>query len=253
MQSVATSSSLVSIALLTVSFALLAQQVEPPTSPPKETPPVGLTETPAIVSRAAHSREWQWVERWVDENGTTNEFTHGFTEIGSGACWWDGKAWQDTVPAFAPAKGNPGFVVERAATQVAVAADISVAGSVTIVTPEGRTLRSTPSFLVFTDRATGKSLRVAEVKSAQGELVEPNVVLWRDAVVDNAGRPLGDYRVVFTAAAVEADVVWRKQLPDPATFGMPPETTDVSVYTEFFGTEPTAIVAQVRLLRFLGR
>ncbi len=244
MQSVSTPRSLVSIALLTVSFALLAQQVEPPTNPPKETPPVGLTETPAIVSRAAHSREWQWVERLVDENGTTNEFTHGFTEIGSGACWWDGKAWQDTVPAFTPAKGNPGFVVERAATQVAVAADISVAGSVTIVTPEGRTLRSTPSFLVFTDRATGKSLRVAEVKSAQGELVEPNVVLWRDAVVDNAGRPLGDYRIVFTAAAVEADVVWRKQLPDPAAFGMPPETTDVSVYTEFFGTEPTAIVAQ---------
>lgn len=61
------------------------------------------------------------------------------------------------------------------------------------MTPEGRTLRSTPSFLVFTERTTGKSLRVAEVKSAHGELVEPNEVLWRDTVVDNAGRPLGDY------------------------------------------------------------
>ena len=51
MRSVSTPRSLVSIALLTVSSALSVQQVAPPSSPPKETPPVGLRDTGHRVAR----------------------------------------------------------------------------------------------------------------------------------------------------------------------------------------------------------
>ena len=71
---------------LCLAVVLAAQQTDPAADPTKDAPPAELSETPAVVSRTAHTREWQWVERLVDETGTTNEVLHGFTEIGTGAC-----------------------------------------------------------------------------------------------------------------------------------------------------------------------
>lgn len=82
---------------------------------------------------------------------------------------------------------------------------------------------------------SGQSIRIADVKSSRGEIIAAGTVLYPDAFDTVAA----DVRAVYSAASFEFDVILRRQLPDPALFGLHPETTDVEVYTEFFETQPT--------------
>ncbi|HRI15836.1 MAG TPA: hypothetical protein PLX89_22795, partial [Verrucomicrobiota bacterium] len=92
-----------------------------------------------------------------------------------------------------------------------------------------------PTLLAYVDRATGQSVQVAALKSSLGEQVAAGTILYSDAF-DSVSASV---RAVYRASGFECDVILHRQLPDPALFGLNPDTTDVAVYTEFFGTQPT--------------
>ncbi|MEN9676023.1 MAG: hypothetical protein RIS76_1919, partial [Verrucomicrobiota bacterium] len=218
---------LAGIVFVPAAESAVAQATQPPSAEG------GVRGVPSIVERGPHDRMWQWTEAETNEFGTELVATNSFTEVATGLHFrGDNGAWQETVAAFEVV--GDGFVAARGLHQVALANDLSVAGAVTLVTPEGQTLRSTPTLLAFVDRSTGESVRIGDLKASRGELVEPNIVLYPDAFDTVAA----DVRAVYTAAGFECDVVLRRQLPDPAAFGMNPDTTELAVYTEFLDTQP---------------
>ena len=222
--------------------ALMAlQAAEPPTDPKGR--PDGtriLSEGPLeVVDRGGHHRAVRWTTRTVDAAGVTETLTNSYTEVASGLHFVDEKGvWQESVAEFVPTRD--GFLAARGPHQVALSRNLHSEGAVTVVTPEGQTLRSTPTLLAYVDRVTGESVRLADLHPTKGQLIAPNVVLYPDAFDSVAA----DVRAVYTIGAFEFDVVLRRQLPDPAKFGMDPATTDLAVYTEFFDTRPTAKHAQ---------
>jgi len=142
-------------------------------------------------------------------------------------------SFPNSFPRLAAAAG--GFLATRGPHQVALAEDLSTPGAVLVVTADGQTLRSVPVLLAYVDRATGQSVRLADLKPSRGELIAANTVLYSDAFDTLEA----DVRAVYTAADFECDVILRRQPMDPAFFGLSPDTTDLAVYSELFETQPT--------------
>jgi hypothetical protein len=140
--------------------------------------------------------------------------------------------WQDTVPAFESSAG--GFTAARGLHQVALGNDVSLPGAVTLVTPDGKILRSAPSALAYIDRVSGKIVQLASVQSSQAVLADTNVVVWENAF----DLLQADVRAKNTAAGFECDVVLRRKLPAPATLGLNPDSVELAVFTEWIGGQP---------------
>jgi len=195
-----------------------------------------LEEVPAVLERGPHHRVETWTERVTLEDGSTLDMPHTYTVLSTGMHWRESEAdeWQDTVAEFVPVAG--GFVASRGPHQVAVSDDLFVEGAVTVVSPEGVEWRSTPLSLAMRD-GQGNVVVLAEARATPGVMVAPNAVLFQDAFDGIAA----DVRVIYTAAAVECDVVLRERLPDPALLGLDTATTEVVVLTEVYGSAPTAV------------
>ncbi|MCW5558430.1 MAG: hypothetical protein KIT22_11440, partial [Verrucomicrobiae bacterium] len=191
-----------------------------------------------VVEREADSRVVEWYSTTVDEMGQSLVLTNRYTEVATGLHWLDAQGqWQNTVAELVPVAG--GFLATQGPHQVALSEDLSTPGAVTLVTSDGKTLRSHPVLLAYVDRATGRSVRLADLKPSRGELVAANTVLYSDAFDTLAA----DVRAVYTASGFECDVILRRQPIDPAFFGLNPDTTDLAVYSEFFETRPTNLEA----------
>jgi hypothetical protein len=102
-------------------------------------------------------------------------------------------------------------------------------GIVEVRTPEGLVLRSRVMGLCYlTD--TGKSVLIAELKQSTGELLHPNMVIFRDAFDDVAADVVYEY----TRSSFEQSIVIRQRLPPPADYGFAAdENVGVAVLTEF--------------------
>lgn len=196
-----------------------------------------MTESaPVMVEQGADFRVVEWVTATTDESGDKLSITNRYTEVATGLHYRDEQGQlQETVAEFVAVPD--GFVAARGPHQVALSTELTVPGAVTVVTADGQTLRSSPALLAFTDRVSGESVLLAEVQSSRAEQIEPGTVLYAN-VLDSVP---ADLRTVYTAAGFECDLILREPLPDPAQYGMNPDTTDVEVYTEFFGSRPTAV------------
>ncbi|HAB17910.1 MAG TPA: hypothetical protein DCE44_15825, partial [Verrucomicrobiales bacterium] len=224
----------VSIGLIGVAqlHAQLAQQAQPASEARAEVVPV-------VLERGADYRVVEWVQAATDEAGDPITATNQFTMVASGLHYLDSEGqWRETVSEFVPVEN--GFVAARGPHQVALSSDIATPGAVTVVTAEGQTLTSNPTLLAYVDRATGQSVHLAALKSSRGEQVEAGTILYADAF----DLVSASVRAVYRASGFECDVILHRQLPDPAQFGLNPETTDLAVYSEFFGTQPSAAVAR---------
>ncbi len=121
----------------------------------------------------------EWLPRETTVTGEEPVSTNSYTEIATGLHYPGPKGeWLETVAEFVPVAG--GYLAARGPHQVALSTDLSTPGAVTIVTPDGRTLRSTPTLLAYVDRVSGKSVRLANLKPSKGELTAPDVVLYPD-------------------------------------------------------------------------
>lgn len=189
--------------------------------------------TASVLERGPHHRIVQWTRNAGDDSGRSRAFTNQYTEVASGLHYQDSSGqWQETIPEFISVGG--GFVAARGPHQVALATNINAPGAITILTPEGGTLHSTPTLIAYMDQSTGESVRLAGLRSALGELISSNTVLYVDAF-DNLD---ADVRATYTITGFECDVILRKQLPDPAALGLNPATTDVAIYSEWPAAVP---------------
>jgi len=195
----------------------------------------GSTSRAAVVlERGADYRILEWPVPSLDQAGHPLILTNRYTELATGLHYRNESGeWQETVAELVPIAG--GFMATRGPHQVALTSELTTPGALTVVTSDGLTLRSSPTLLAYWDRAAQSGVRLAQLQPSTGLLLAANTVQYPNAF----DRVSADVRAVYTAAGFECDVILRAQLPDPALFGLNPDTTDLEIYTEHFATQPT--------------
>jgi RHS repeat-associated protein len=164
-------------------------------------------------------------------------------ELGTGMNYWDGRKWAPSEATFALAPDA--FVADRMNFRVRLEANLNTVGGVTVVTPEGTVLRSSPIGLGLYDPVTGESLVIASVADCEGVQVADNTVVYENAFAGVCANVV--YHV--EAASFEQDVVLTGKL-DPAAYGFDPETAQLQIFTEFYGApEPERVRRPLRVER----
>jgi hypothetical protein len=157
-------------------------------------------------------------------------------ELASGLNFWTGSAWSPSDPVFS-IKGDR-FIAERVQCRASVNADLNVEGAVTLTTPGGIVLRSTPVALVIANRASGEAQLVASVTNSIGELVSSNEIVFPNALVGPG--VCVDITYVVDRGSFEQNLVFYGRL-DPRDFGFAESDfpdLDIRLLTEFYGAPP---------------
>src|SRR5204862_3454002 len=93
--------------------------------------------------RTGDWREWLKVETISDESGRpVTRTSRAFVELATGMSYWDGQQWMESESTFDTT--SDGFAATRMQHKVRLGGNIKQLGAVTLTTPDGNTLRSTP-------------------------------------------------------------------------------------------------------------
>ena len=123
-------------------------------------------------------------------------------ELGTGMNYWDGTQWKPSNPSFSAANGE--FVAGQVQHQVHLGNDLAVGGAVTVRTPEGILLHSTPLALALYDTASGDFQVISTVTSCTSTLVSSNEVMYMDAF---SGGVCASVIYTITAGTFHQDVL----------------------------------------------
>jgi hypothetical protein len=102
-------------------------------------------------------------------------------------------------------------------------------GTVDLLTPDRKRLRSQPIGIAYTEKSSGKSVFIAEIVDSTGELHAENEVIYPKCF-DSID---ADVRYRHSLSGLEQDVIFREQLPRPEEFGFDSRETYLEVWTEF--------------------
>ena len=182
-----------------------------------------------------HSHREQFVRHFLDSNGAELVVTNTYTVLESGMHYQEDGQWKNTEATFE--EFPSGFVARHGPHKAIIARRLGTQTVVDLLSAAGHRLQSAPHFLAYQDKNTGQQQSLARVRPVEGQLVNPNTILFEDAF-DGI---LADVRVVYKLGGLECDVVLRQQLPDPTELGLDPLNTVFQVYTEFTDTEATVV------------
>src|SRR3989475_738042 len=187
---------------------------------------------PVAVDAGPHHRTWQTVRIQLDERGRQVATTNSYVELATGM-----NVWSETEGKWVAASDeielvNGGAVAARTQHKLTFLPNLNDPDPpIDLYLPDGRPLRSKIVGLAYTERDTGKSIFISEVKDSVGQVVGRNQVVYPDAFQSIKA----DVRYTVTQCFLEQDVILREQLPDPAAMGLNPKTARLEVWTEFFG------------------
>jgi hypothetical protein len=194
-----------------------------------------------VVERGSFHRTIEETRTVVDKVGHSSVKRSRYTEIASGMHYRNAKTgqWEESRAVFEV--GPKGATAERMPTQVVIAPDISEDGAVEMVLSDGQRFRSNPVFISFRDTQTGKAVIVAHVKPCELLSLEPNVIVFADALTGIKAALRYTIGVRGTPGTLEQDLIFLEQNDklDPASYGLNPATSQLELWTEFLeaGTE----------------
>jgi hypothetical protein len=180
----------------------------------------------AVVQRGPHSRLWR------------NSAGQSVTEITTGLNHWNGTDWVPSDPSFAVSPAGTAFVADNIQDPTRLAANLNVAGAVTVTTPHNVTLHSTPLAVGLYDAASGKSVIVATLGNSAGVLADPQHVVYEKAFVGGGFAASVVYALPDTGS-FHQDVIFTgfNQPFDPSVWGFAANsisTLQVQIWTEFY-------------------
>jgi hypothetical protein len=143
--------------------------------------------------------------------------------------YWDGQRWRTSDPSFELT--DDAFVAERVQHKVRLAANLNVAGAVTVTMPDGLVLRSTPVAVALYDAASGRTAIIASISDCAGALISTNQVLYEDAFNQNG--VIADVVYTLGRGSFEQDVVLKAPL-NPRDYGFSTNHVRIQIYTEFY-------------------
>lgn len=194
---------------------------------------------PVITERGPHHRVWEYYTTTTNSYQEVAVVTNSYTELQTGASFWDGKSWVDSVEEIAPYP--KGAIAQKGQHQVIFSPQINVAGVIDLLTSDGQRVRGTPVGLAYHDDATGKSVLIASLKDSSGELLPPNQVIYADCFSSLKC----DAVYTYTRAGLEQDIILRENPPSPKEYGFDPATTRLEVWTEFQNSAQPLVSSRV--------
>jgi hypothetical protein len=197
-------------------FSSLAQQLTPP--PAATTQSVSAADgIQWTVEVGPHGRTW------TDSQG------HRIVELQTGQNFWDGQQWSPSNPSFQITPDGSAVVANQVQDPVRLSADINTQNAVTVITPDGLTLNSTPVGIALFDCASGNFATIATITNCTGSLVNSNQVVYHNAFAGLCA----DVVYTLNCGSFQQDVVINGYL-NPADFGFPTNTTRIQILTEFY-------------------
>ena len=169
---------------------------------------------------------------WVNSAGQT------VTEISTGMHFWNGFQWTPSNPSFVVSPDGTKFVAAQIQAPIQLAVNLDVQGAVSIRTPDNLTLRSTPIAIGLFDAASGLSVIVATLTNSTGVLVDPQDVVYKNALVGGGFAASVVYSLPDTAS-FHQDVVFTGFDPgfNPTNWGFSENSTNslqIQIITEFY-------------------
>ena len=181
-----------------------------------------------VVERGPNRRVWERVRWEMSPLGERVPVRQTYVELETGMHYLVGGQW---VEARAEIESVPGGAVARQGQCVVrFANNLAAEGSIELLAPDGRRLRSRVLGLSYFDAASGQSVLIAEVKDCQGVVAGTNQVVYEDAFTDLKA----SVRYTLTRNSFEQDVLLLERPPFwPEDYGLDPATTRLQVLTEF--------------------
>lgn len=185
-----------------------------------------------VKERGPHHRIWERIEYEDAPDGTKVPKVRSYTELATGLHYKDEQTgqWLESREEIEILPNAAGAAASKGQHKVIFPANI-LGNPIELQLPDKKWLRSQVLGLAYFDRATGKSVLIAELKSSVGEVHRPNVVIYPDCF-DGDGFT-ASLRYTYTRAGFEQDVVLATRPPGPDQYGLNPETSTLQVLTEF--------------------
>ncbi len=197
-----------------------------------------LGEELTILQRGPNSRVVERLIREVQPDGKMVDRKSRYEEVASGLHRWqpseqnpNAGEWVETEEKF---ELVPGGAVARGQHTVFIGADFQAQGVVNLELA-GQRFRSHLLGLAYTEMTTGRSVLIGEPQACEGELIEPNIILFRNAL---SGPVQCDVRYTFTRGGFSQDIICRSRLPDPVEWGFDKIWTRVEVWSVVDAPEP---------------
>jgi hypothetical protein len=131
------------------------------------------------------------VHAWTTTDAAGRQVPHRVVSIATGKHFWDGQAWS---PSDARFEVTPeAFAAERMPHKVWLRGNLNVVGSVTVVSPSGEILRSTPVAIALYNAANGESTVIGTIRDCEGVQVSDTEVVFENAF--KRGRHSGGRRL----------------------------------------------------------
>ena len=169
-------------------------------------------------------------------SGRVIERPTGYAEIAVGMHYQENGRWlpsREEIELF-----QDGAVARHGPYSVIFAPNITTAGAIDLMTPDGLRLRSHVLGLGLHDNGNGNSTLLAETTDSVGQLHAPNVIIYPSAFDDVAG----DLRYTYRQNRFSQDVILRQKIIMPPGFDA--NSTDLEIWTEFIAPAPGQIVSQ---------
>lgn len=213
-------------------FACLSVQGQVASSGPASDPRPVKVEPGTVVEVGPHERIWTTGDSQSDRR---------IVEVGTGMNYWNGEKWTPSDPTFDITEDA--FVADRIHFKVRLEASLNKIGAVTVITPGGIELVSTPVGIGLYDTATGESAIIGSIANCSGVLVEDNTVVYENAFKGVCADVV--YRI--DRGSFEQDVVITGKL-NPVDYGFDPATAQIQIFTEFYGApEPERVRRPIRI------
>src|SRR6266516_1157659 len=126
--------------------------------------------SPALVGVGPDERIWSTGDP---------QSTRRIVEVGTGMNYWDGETWAQSDPTFEVTEDA--FVADRLQFRLRLSENLNQIAAVTVVTPDGLTLHSTPVGIGLYDPVSGKSAIIAAATNTFGVLVGDSRVVYENA------------------------------------------------------------------------
>lgn len=202
-----------------------------------------ISRSPEVLEWGPHHKVMQGFVPVSNAPGDFSARASSYTSLGTGLAYQDEEGvWHDSVPEFEISPSGREVLARKTRHKVILAVNPTKENPVDVLLPDGKRLRSQVLGLGYFDFKSGKSVVIAELKSAQAELAwNRDEVIYRDAFNGISA----DLRYVLSVAGLEQDIVLREQPPGPEDYGLDPIHTHLQVITEFFPEKDPQISQQI--------
>ncbi len=179
------------------------------------TDPTVDSATVRVLALDASSSAVEWTESIT--NAATGQITqrnHSYVQVGSGLNYQDESGQWRPSRDLIELTDDGGAAALRGPHKLHFNPNLNTQGVIALTTVSNRVFSSHPLALYYFNVESGQSALIAQVKDSIGELHPPNQLVYPDCLEGAKA----DYRVSYTKAGVEADLVLLAQLPPPETF-----------------------------------